>query len=139
MDKSFISRTLKTPNKFYKGVFRALSQFDRVKGIPLREDWDNKNVFYNPLVLGKSGRTLKITKDFRDDEIFELGQLLDKKAKEARRIPHGRIQVSLQKNVRLYLESSRIGAVKDDRLFFANGTDVKMTCVTCMYVILLTI
>ena len=130
MDKSFISRTLKTPNRFYKEAFQALSQFDRMKGIPLREDWDNENIFHNPLVLGKSGKTLKETKHFQDNKIFKLGQLLDEKAKEARGIPHDRNQVSLLKNSTLYLGPSGIGAVKDDWLFFANGTDIKMTCLT---------
>ena len=63
MDKSFISRTLKTDNTFYKEAFRALSLFDRMKGIPLQENEtttkrDNENVFYNPLVLGKMGKTV---------------------------------------------------------------------------------
>ena len=61
MNKSFVLHTLKTDNKFYKEAFRALSLFHRMKGIPTREDWDSENVFSNPLVLGKTGKTLKIT------------------------------------------------------------------------------
>ena len=130
MDKSFISRTLKTDNKFYKEAFRALSLFDRMKGIPSREDWDGENVFYNPLVLGKTGKTLKITEHFQNNNIFKLGQLLDERAKEARGIAHDRVQVSLLKNIRLNLGSFEVGAVKDDWVFFANGTNIKMSCIT---------
>ena len=129
MDKSFISRTLKTDNKFYKEAFRALSLFDRMKGVPSREGWDSENIFYNPLVLGKTGKTLKISNHFKINKIFKLGQLLDEKAKEARGIDHDKAQVSLLKNIRLNLGSFEVGAVKDDWVFFANGTNLKMTCI----------
>ena len=130
MDKSFITRTLRTDNIFYKEAFKALSLFDRMKGIPTRKDWDNENVFHNPLVLGKTGKTLKVTDHFRKNKIFKLGQLLEEKAKEARGLAHDRIQVSLLKNITLKLGSFKVGAVKADWVFFANGTDTKMSCIT---------
>ena len=114
MDKSFITRTLKTDNTFYKEAFKALSLFERMKGIPTREDWDNENVFHNPLVLGKTGKTLKISDHFRKNKIFKLGQLLEEKAKEARGLAHDRIQVSLLKDITLKVGLSKVGAVKGD-------------------------
>ena len=71
MDKSFISRTLKTDNKFYKEAFGALSLFDRMKGIPTRVDWDSENMYLQPLSFNR--KTLRITKHFKTSKIFKLG------------------------------------------------------------------
>ena len=130
MDKSFITRTLRTDNTFYKEAFKALSILELMKGIPTREDWDNENIFHNPLVLGKTGKTLKVTDHFRKNKIFKLGQLLEEKAKAARGIVHDRFQVSLLKNITLKMGPFEVGAVKEDWIFFANATDTKISCIT---------
>ena len=55
---------------------------------------------------------------------------MEEKAKEARGLAHDRIQVSLLRNITLKLGSFKVGAVKADCFFFANGTDTKMSCIT---------
>ena len=82
-------------HKFYKEAFRGISLFDCKKGISSNEDWNNESILYNPQILEKTGNTLKITKDFRSNQVFKLGQPLDEKAEEARGTDQA--QVSLWK------------------------------------------
>ena len=81
---SFITRVMKVKSQFYREALNSLAIFHRRKGIPTAKDWDNENLFYNPSILGRSGKTLKETEYFRANGIFKLGHILRETAKEAR-------------------------------------------------------
>ena len=57
MGDSFITRTLRTDNTFYKEAYMAL--VDGMKGIPTREDWDIENIFLNPFSQERQVELLK--------------------------------------------------------------------------------
>ena len=78
---------MKVQDPFYKEALRSLSMFVRKKGISGPEEWDRQNIFHNPLILSKTGKTLKETDYFRENKIYRLGQLLEEKSKEARNVP----------------------------------------------------
>ena len=59
--ETFITRTMKIGNPFYKEAMQSLSKFTRKKGINDPVDWDKENIFHNPLILSKTGKTLKET------------------------------------------------------------------------------
>ena len=130
MDKGYISRILRTDNAFYKEAFSALALFNRMKGIATPSDWDNENIFYNPLILSRTGKTLKETEYFRSRGIFKLGQLLEEKSKEALHFPYDRTLVNLVDHIILNVGTMDLGAVKDDLVFLGNGDKLKMIQIT---------
>ena len=85
--KSFITRVMKIESPFYKEALRCLSIFERKKGIPKPQDWDKENIFYNPSIRSKSGKTIKETEYFKRNRIYKLEQLLNEVSKEARGLP----------------------------------------------------
>ena len=106
MNKSYLTRTLITDNSFYKEALKCLANFDRRKGIANVEDWDAEHLFYNPLIVGKTGKTIKETEYFRRNGINKLGQLLEEKSKESRNLPFDKVLVKVVndiKEMRLYL------------------------------------
>ena len=77
----------------------SASTFNTVKGIPEVKNWDEENIFYNPLIRSRSEKTLIETDYFHKRGISKLGQLLEEKSKEARGLPHDKKQVSLLQNI----------------------------------------
>ena len=130
MDKNFLTRTMKISNPFYKEALRSLSMFKRKKGITEPGDWDKENVFYNPLILSKTGKTLKETKYFTDNKIYKLGQLLHEKSKEARKVPYDAKAVTLVNNISLEMGGMDHGVIKDHTVFLGNTKVVKMSQIT---------
>ena len=59
----------------------------RKKGINSIADWDKEHIFYNPLFLSKSGKTLKLTKFCEERKIFTFDQLLEEKIRAVRDQP----------------------------------------------------
>ena len=130
MNKSYISRILKTDSPFYKEAFKSLAIFNRRKGVRNVKDWDEENIFYNPLILSKTGKTIKETEYFRNNKIYKLGQLLEEKAKESRNLPYDRAQVALANNITLEMGMLEIAEIKEDMVFLGNTESVKMRLIT---------
>ena len=61
---------MKITNSFYKEALKSLSMFRRKKGINDPREWDTENIFYNPLIMSKTGKTLKETKYFHDNTLI---------------------------------------------------------------------
>ena len=121
---------MKIQNSFYKEAMQSLSMFRRKKGINDPRDWDTENIFYNPLILSKAGKTLKETKHFQDNKIYKLGQLLDEKSKEARKLPFDKKVVALANNISLDIGAMHYGIIKDHTIFLGNTKIVKMSQIT---------
>ena len=64
MNKAFITHVMKVRNPFYTEALQSLSMFRRKKGIDEPGEWDRENILYNPLILSKTGKTLKEIKYF---------------------------------------------------------------------------
>ena len=73
----YMKSNLKTDNTFYREALSAMSRFSTLKGINSIADWDKEHIFYNPLFLSKSGKTLKLTKFCEERKIFTFDQLLE--------------------------------------------------------------
>ena len=54
----------------------SASTFNTVKGIPEVKNWDEENIFYNPLIRSRSEKTLVETDYFHKRGILKLGQLI---------------------------------------------------------------
>ena len=80
-------KVMNITNPFYKEALKAITIFNRKKGIPIPRAWDDENIFFNPLIMNKSFKTLRETEYFRQKGVFRLGQLLEEKAKEAQHKP----------------------------------------------------
>ena len=63
-NKTYISRIMKINSPFYKEAFKSLANFERRKGVLNVEDWDNEHIFYNPLIVSRTGKTIKETEYF---------------------------------------------------------------------------
>ena len=81
MDRRYVTHVMKINNPFYKEALKSTSIFERKKGVPTASAWDNENVFHNPLIKTRAGKTLKETEYFRQNGVFTLGQLLEEKAR----------------------------------------------------------
>ena len=127
MDRAFITREMKVHNPFYKEALQSLSMFRRKKGIADPKEWDRENIFYNPLILTKTGKTLKESEHFCSNKIFKLGQLLEEKSKEARNIPFDKNSVTLINNISLDIGTMDYGLIKDHTVFLGNTNIVKMS------------
>ena len=125
MIKPHIERVLKINSPFYKEALKAISAFQRKKGIPSSTDWDKENIFYNPLITNKQGKILKETEYFRRNEIFTLGHLLNEKSKESQNLSYDKKLVSLANNIILDIEVK-----KDDMVSLGNKTETKMAMIT---------
>lgn len=99
--------------------------FEKKKGIENINKWDEEHIFYNPIILSKTGKVLKETDYLRRKGIYKLGQLLEETSKESRGLPFDRIMANFVKNIRLDLDVQ-----KEDMIFFANRKKVKMSMVT---------
>ena len=130
MDRSFLTRSLQVSDTFYKEALQALSMFRRRKGIAQPRDWDGENIFYNPLILSTSGKTIKETEHFRKNKIYKLGQLLEEKSKEERKLPFDRKSVTLLRNIKLDLGTPEYGAIKEHMIFLGNTEVKKMSQIT---------
>ena len=130
MTRPFITRVMKVEDSFYKEALRSLSMFRRHKGIARPEDWDNENIFYNPLVLSRSGKTIKETVYCQNNNITKLGQLFEEKAKEARNVQYDKKLVSLANNIRLAIMNMDHKLIKEDLVFLGNTNTVKMKYIT---------
>ena len=53
------TKSFQINSPFYKEALKAVSIFERKKGITDIKDWDEENLFYNHLITCKSGKTLK--------------------------------------------------------------------------------
>ena len=104
--------------------------FRRHKGIARPQDWDNENIFYNPLVLSRSGKTIKETKHFQNNNITKLGQLFEEKSKEARNAPHDKKQVNLANSITLAIMNMDYESIKLDTVFLGNTEVIKMANIT---------
>ena len=130
MHRTFITRNMQITDTFYKEALRALSIFRRKKGIETPNDWDKENIFYNPLILSKSGKTIKETEHFRKNKIYRLGQLLQEKSKEQRKLPFDKKSVTLLKNIKLDIGTSEYGIIKEHTVFLGNTEVKKMSQIT---------
>ena len=125
MLKQHISRVVKVESPFYKEALKSVTTFQRRKGIKEIRDWDEENIFYNPLITNVHGKTFTETKHFRDNGIFKLGQLLEEKSKQTQNIQHDEKSVRLLDNIRLDME-----AKKHDMVLLGNKEEVKMATIT---------
>ena len=107
MLKPHISRVIEVNSPFYKEAQKSVSTFQRKKGIPYVRAWDEENIFYNPLIIGKSGKTITETVYFRENGVCKLGQLLDEKSKEARNLPFDKKLIALANNITLRHRSKK--------------------------------
>ena len=130
MDRSFITRSLQVSDPFYKEALQSLSMFRRKKGIAEAREWDRENIFYNPLILSKSGKTLKETEYFRKNKIYQLGQLLEEKSKEQRNLPFDKRSVTLLNSLKLDIGESVYGAINEHMVFLGNTEIRKMSQIT---------
>ena len=130
MNRAFITRVMKVQDSFYKEALQSLSMFRRHKGIARPQDWDKENIFYNPLVLSRSGKTFKETNYFKNNNITKLGQLFDEKSKEARNAPYDKKLVSLANNITLAIMNMDYESIKEDTVFLGNTEVVKMANIT---------
>ena len=102
----------------------SASTFNTVKGIPEVKNWDEENIFYNPLIRSRSEKTLIETDYFHKRGISKLGQLLEEKSKEARGLPHDKKQVSLLQNIVLLTTGKKTDTV------WIRGKPVEMATIT---------
>ena len=112
MLKKHIPTVVKCDNPFYEEALKSVSIFLRRKGIQNVRDWDQENIFYNPLITTNTGKTLIETKHFREKGIFKVGQLLEEKSKKSQKIQYDDKSVRLLHNIRLDME------VKKEDMFF---------------------
>ena len=101
MHKAHITRVMNIDSPFYKEALKSISLFECKKGIVNVNAWDDENLFYNPLIINKSGKTIKETEYFRENGIYKLGQLIEEKSKEARNLPFDRKATALENNIKL--------------------------------------
>ena len=111
MDRSYITRVMKINSPFYKEALMSTSIFDRKKGISIVNAWDNENIFHNPLIKTRAGKTLRETEYFRQNRIFTLGKLLQEKAKETQGQPFDRKIVSLLEFIILDMDVKNVDIV----------------------------
>ena len=130
MNRAFITRVMKVKDSFYKEALQSLSMIRRHKGIASPRDWDKENIFYNPLVLSRSGKTLKETVHFQKNKITKLGQLFEEKSKEARNIPYDKKAVSLANSITLDIMNMDYSLVREDMVFLGNTKAIKMAHIT---------
>jgi len=109
----------------YKETLSASSIFQCKKGIKNVKNWDEEHIFYNPLIMGKSGKVLRETDYCRKNGIFKLGQVLEEKSKEARNLPFDKTITALLKSIHLDTDVK-----KDDMVFLGNNKEVKMSLIT---------
>ena len=121
---------MKVQDAFYKEALQALSMFRRKKGIATPQDWDDENIFYNPLVLSRTGKTLKETEYFRKNNVTKLGQLFEEKSKQARNLPFDIKVVTLANNITLDMGTMDYGVIKEDTVFLGNTETIKMAYIT---------
>ena len=110
---------------FYKEALMAITRFERKKGISVVTKWDEEHIFYNPLILGRTGKVLKETDYFHKNKIYKLGQLLEETAKEAQSLPFDKNLSTLAKNIRLDTEVK-----KEDIVILGDHKEVKMSLIT---------
>ena len=125
MHRAHITRTMKIDSQFYREALKSVSIFERKKGVPDVAAWDDENIFYNPLIMNKAGKTLKETEYFRVNGIFKLGQLLKEKAREARGLPFDRRVVSLMNVITL-----DTAVKKEDMVYLGSKREVEMSLIT---------
>ena len=125
MHKPHITRVMKIDNPFYKEALKSISIFERKKGIINIKAWDEENIFYNPLIMNKSGKTIKETEYLRKKGVYKFGQLLDEKSKEARNLPFDKKITALANNIIL-----DTGVKKEHMVFLGNKNEVKMSMIT---------
>jgi len=125
MLKPHITRVMEIDSPFYKEALKSISLFERKKGIAHINAWDEENIFYNPLIMNKSGKTIKETEYFHENGIFKFGQLLEEKAKEARNLPFDKKSTALANNITLDTKVR-----KEDMVYLGNKRDVKMSIIT---------
>ena len=124
MHKSHITR-MGIESAFYKEALTAISRFDCKKGINDTKAWDDEHIFYNPLILDKSGNVLKETNYYSKNGIYKLGQLLEEKSKQARNLPFDKTLAVLAENILLDTDFK-----KDDMVYLGNKNEVKMSLIT---------
>ena len=120
----YMKSNLKTDNTFYREALSAMSRFSTLKGINSIADWDKEHIFYNPLFLSKSGKTLKLTKFCEERNIFTFDQLLEEKIKAVRDQPVRKPLIKISDQ--LVLQLTR----RFDVLTLINGEQVPFTAVT---------
>ena len=125
MHKPHITRVMGIDSPFYKEALAATSIFERKKGIEDIKDWDEQPIFYNPLIIGRSGKTLKETDYHRKNGVYKLGQLLEEKSKEARNLPFDKTITALANNITLDTDVE-----KDDMVILGDRKKVKMSLIT---------
>ena len=119
------TRVLNIESLFYKEALKSVTTFVRKKGMAQVKAWDEENIFYNPLITSKSGKTVTETEYFRKKGIYKLGQLLEEKSKEARNLPFDRRLTALINNITLDTTVR-----KEDMVLLGNGNEVKMSMIT---------
>ena len=124
MLKPHVTRVMNINSPFYKEALKSIASFERKKGIVDVKAWDNENIFYNPLITSKTGKTFTETEYFRKNGIFKLGQLLNEKSKEVRQLPFDKKATALN-NVIL-----DINVKKEDMVILGNVKKVKMSLIT---------
>jgi hypothetical protein len=125
MLKRHVSRVLDIKSPFYKEALISVSIFNKIKGLPTVRAWDEENIFYNPLILSNSEKTLIETDYFRTNSITKLGQLLEEKTKQSRGLPFDRKAVGLLESIKLNLDTR-----KEDTIILTGNKDVKMSLIT---------
>ena len=130
MNKSYLTRILRTDNPFYKEALKCLANIDRRKGVANVQDWDAEHLFYNPLIVGKTGKTITETEYFRRNGINKLGQLLEEKSKESRNLPFDKVLVKVANNIKLEIGIFDSTDIKTDVVFLGNKKEVKMRAIT---------
>jgi hypothetical protein len=120
----YIRRNLVTDNAFYREALLAMSRFNVLKGINSLADWDKEHIFYNPLFLSKTGKTLKLTKFCEDRGIYTFDQLLEEKIKAVRDQPVRQPLIKISDQLVLQLTK------RFDVLTLVNGDEVPFTAVT---------
>ena len=117
-------KNLSTENVFYREALLAMSRYNTLKGINSLTDWDQEHIFYNPLFLSKSGKTLKLTKFCEERKIFQFDQLLEEKIRSVRNQPTRKPLISISDQLVLQLTN------RFDILTLVNGDVVPFTGVT---------
>ena len=120
----YMRNNLKTDNVFYREALLAISRYNTLKGINSLTDWDKEHIFYNPLFLSKSGKTLKLTKFCEEREIFYFDQLLEEKIKLVRNQTVRKPLIKISDQLVLQLTN------RFDILTLVNGDVVPFTGVT---------
>ena len=123
--KQIYEKQLKIENSFYKEALLSISKFVTTKGIPTLQHWDQEHIFYNPLFTQENGETLSITNYFEDKNYFTFEQLLEEKAKEARKIQFDKKLTDLSHKIKL-----NTSVRKEDILVTNKGDEIKFTQIT---------